>query len=276
METSTPIPFAKTPCVIAGIETVSGTFRPQSVLDGFPAPYDFSGSIANVLSGSFSIQNPNYATIGVHIDAPESGIVGFYGTFDGSSYTPITFRQVGSDGYSQQNSISSDTLGQHDYIGSIASLRAIKFILTTTGVSGSGTIVGRLSAPVSTLEGIENSSPPHKFGNQPFHKGIYINNTTGSGVLVYQPPTGMRFVITDVNLSVFSAGANITLYEDAGLANPDTWVYSTYVKTTSNDTQIINCNFSTPFVASGLNNGLYLTVDATSTIRGTVQGYYAA
>lgn len=276
METSTPLPFAKTPCVIAGIETQSGTFRPQSVYDGFAAPYDFSGSMANVISGYYQLDNPSYSTIGVHVCPPTSGVISFFGTFNGTEYAPITLRQIGDDGYSQKTSINADIHGSHDYIGSIAALRAIRFVLTTTGLGGVGMAAGRMTVSVSTLEGIEHEAPPHKFGNQPFHKGIYVNNTTGSGILLYQPPTGQRFVVTDLTLSVLSAGANITLYEDDGYANPDAWMYSTYVKTTSNDTQIITCNYSTPFVASGLNNGLYLAVDATSTVRGVVQGYYSS
>ena len=275
MESSNIMTFAHSPCIIGGLQTSSGTYRPVTVSDYAEsnAPYDFNGVIPNISGASYTLDNPSYSTIGVRLISSSGVNIGFYGTFDGIEYSPITLRQLSDDGYTQIDYWSSGSDGSHDYIGSIASLRAVKFTALNTGVSGAS-VGGRLSVPVSTLEGVENNAAPHKFGNAPFHKGIFVNNTTGSGILVYQPPSGRKFIITDYCLSIFAGGANVTLYEDGNDSNTDSWLTSVYVKTTANDVKIINMNFSTPFVSSAVNYPLRISVDSTATVRGVVQGYY--
>lgn len=264
--------YAHTPCNVPVVYSPSsGVYRPITSEDFNGAVKDFSGVLDTGIGAEYIIENNGaYSTIGFHVMSPSGLIINFFGSFDGTNYEAITFRNIGSDGYTQKD--ESD--GTVDcYIGSIAALKRIKFS-NQNGLTGARCVAGRMVSQLSVLEGIEHSAPPHKFGGDPFHRGIYLNNTTGSGILVYQPPTGFRFAITDISLSVFSAGANITLYEDGDVNNPNSWVFSAFVKATSNDSQVYNLNLSTPFLSSSANYGLYLAADATSTVRGVVHGYY--
>jgi hypothetical protein len=248
----------------------NGQFRPVTPNDFGGSWHDFSGQLLPASGSEYVIDNSGYSTIGLHIHTPSGTNVGFYGSFNGSDYDNITLRQLGDDGYTQ-TAENNDSC--QDFIGSVSALRKIKFIVDRSG-SATGCVAGRLIKQVSTLEGIEHNAPPHKFGNTPFHKGIYLNNTTGSGMLIYQPPTGYKFVITDLQLSVSSDGGLITFYEDGNANDRDSWVFAAYVKATLGNTEVHSRNFSTPYVANTINNGLYYTVTADSTIRGVIHGYY--
>lgn len=265
--------FNHSPVQIAGVWIESGNYyRPIIDSDFNGKVANFSGTIPSTSSGEYILNNSNYSTLGFHICVPSGGEISFYGSFDGQNYDNITLRQLGDDGYTQKATYSNN-ICDYNYIGSISALKTVKFVNTITG-NGIGYVVGRMSSQVSTLEGIEHNAPPHKIGNTPFHKGIFVNNTSVTGQVIYQPPTGYRFVITDFNLSIFSAGANITLYENGDATDTDSWIFSVYVKATSNDTQVFNSNLSTPYLANSITAPLCICADATSTVRGVVHGYY--
>ena len=129
-----------------------------------PAYYsDFSGYISPISGSTLVFENSGYNTIGFDISNVTSGQIQFEGSFNGVDFTPITFRQIGNDGYTQFFSGNS----MEDYIGSVSSIKKIRFEVISAGYS-SGYIAGRLSRTNSVLEGIEHVSPPHKFGNSLF------------------------------------------------------------------------------------------------------------
>lgn len=268
--------FAHSPCTIGGLYVVSGgLYRTLRDEDFNGVPLDFSGKIVNTISGEYIVQNPCYSTIGFYSELPSGMTVSFQGTFDGTHYVPITFRQIEDDGYTQGNTVISDVVEKKNYIGSIASLKAIKFVTLSTGLPGVDTFVaGRMVAEVSTLEGIENSAPPHSIGNKPFHKGI---NITGGIVneVIYQPQDGYTFAVTDIKLSASStAGSYVTLYESGNVANPDNWIFSVYVKCPENDTKVYSLALSLPFVSSSGGAPLCIDSSAPALVRGVVHGYY--
>lgn len=271
MITQDAFSYAHTPFSVPAVLS-SGTYRPLNSNDFNGAFYDFSGCLGTASGQEVVLDNfGNFSTIGFHIPATSGLSVGFYGSFDDINYETITFRQIGGDGYTQIDLYDGSA---NSHIGSISALRKIKFV-NLYGSSQSGCVMGRMTTNVSTLEGIEHGNPPHKYGNTPFHKGIYLNNTTGSGISIVTPPTGFKFIITDIGLSISSAGAYVTLYEDDNAADPDKWVFSAYVKANLADTQVYNLNLSTPFVSSQVNWPLKLHVSDTTTVRGVVHGYYS-
>lgn len=237
-----------------------------------PASTDF-GSPSNIpaISGSYvQVENRGYSTVGLHVVPPSGGRVLFYGSFDGEHYTNFTFRQIGSDGYSQEAYV------EEDYVGSIIGAKALRFV-NVSGGSSDGTVAGTLSTPVCTLEGIEHGAPPHKFGNELFHVGFHMSDGAFSNSGLYQPTARRKFVITYISMGVASAdGTNITFHEGSGTStSPNKWIFTTYVKSPSTNTQLINAGFTTPYVASSLETPFCISSDGSATIRGVAHGYSA-
>ncbi len=276
MESSNINYFARSTCQIAGVETSSGTYRPLKQTD-FDGVFDFSGSISNISGSEYSMSNPNFTSIGFHVNMPSGAKIGFYGSFDGSSFTPITMRQIADDGYTKIATYhSQQDGGERDYIGSIGMLKTVSFRVLQTGVTSSPfTVAGRMITTVTTLEGIENSAAPHQFGHRPFHKGFYVINSTVSGFSIYQPPSGSKFAVTDVDLSIQSnLGTNVTLHEEINVNDLEHWVYTAFVNTAANDSKQISLSFAVPYVSEHVDSSLKLTVSDTAIVRGTVHGYY--
>lgn len=232
---------------------------------------DFSGVLTGTLGATYILDNSSaHSTIGFHLTIPSGGQVQFEGSYDDSHYSPIQLRELSSNGYIQSSEVSED------YIGSVAALRKIRFNVISGGAAD-GSVAGRLCKDVSTLEGIENSAPPHRFGNTLFHKGFSLSATTASNTVVYTPPAYSKFVISYISFGASSPlGANIIFHEtpDTGV-NSNNWVFSTYLKSSATDTQFFNAVINTPFVASGTGTSFCLTVDASTTLRGVVHGYYS-
>jgi len=230
------------------------------------------GFVNNIPTGSgsyFEVDSYNYSTAAFYINPLTGGNIGFQATFDGINYDGVTFRQMGNDGYSQQSD------GPANYVGSVVGAKRIRF-LNISGSTSSGTVMGTLNQEVSILEGIEHSNPPHKFGNSLFHLGLNISGLAFSNSGLFFPRTDHKFAVTYLSMSVASTqGAFITFHEGSGTASdPSQWVFSTYIKAATTDTQFVNALLNTPFVATNLKSGLFLTVEGgTATIRGVVHGY---
>ena len=232
--------------------------------------FGHSGNLSPVSGSYLEIENSGFSTIAFHITPPNNGWTQYQGSFDNVNFSPITFRQVGNDGYTQESAVSED------YIGSIVGCSKIRFV-NMTGALVSGTVMGTLSKQLSIIEGIEHSSPPHKFGNTLFHIGFSITGGSVNNSGLYFPTARHKFVITYLNMSASSQnGSYITFHEGSGTQdNPEKWVLSTYMKGAANDTQNINGNFTTPYVADGITSGLYLTTTANALVRGVIHGYEA-
>lgn len=231
------------------------------------------GSVGNIpaTSGSyFQLDNPSYSTIGANINPDGGGVVNFLGSFDGVNYDQITLRQIGSDGYSYECSGSSPA----NYIGSISALRSIRFA-NKTGSLSPCSVVGMMSAEMSTIEGIENGPPPHRFGNKLIHMGFDVSNSTVSNSGLYTAAPRHKFVLTDLTFGIASAAATtITFHEGSGTAsNPSQWVFSTYCNLPNNSTEQVTAGFSTPHVADNEQSTLYLTTSTAVTMRGIIHGY---
>lgn len=264
--------LAKQPALVPyAYDRISDTYRAIEAQKDFGgATYnDFSGILTGTLNSEFILDNScGHSTIGFHLTIPSGGAVSFNGSFDGINYAALELRELSSNGYIIMS--NSD----NDYLGSISALRKLKF-LVTSGNGVDGYIAGRTCKDVASIDSIENNAPPHQIGNALFHKGVNYSDGGTGNMLIYSPNNNSRFVVTDLSFGVIStAGVNVTFHEaaDSGV-NADNWVYSTYVKTNSTQSTPINISFATPFVASGMNNGLYMSSDASLTIRGIIHGY---
>lgn len=242
----------------------------QNAVSPAPDPLYF-GASGNIPSGSGSFvefDSYGYSTAAFRINVPSQGLIQFQGTFDGINYNDITFRQIGNDGYSQESFESAD------YIGSIIGTRKLRF-LNVTGALNSGSVMGTLSKNVSILEGVEHNNPPHKFGNVLFHIGVNVSGNSFSNSGLFFPQPRHKFAVSYLAMSVSSqAGAYITFHEGSGTsADASQWVFSTYIKASSNDTQFMNAVLNTPYVSSNARSGLFLTVEGNALLRGVVHGY---
>jgi hypothetical protein len=231
------------------------------------------GSARNIpaASGSyFQLENPGYSTLGANINPDGGGLVHFYGSFDGVNYDDITLRQMGDDGYSYECSGNAPA----NYIGSIAALKSIRFV-NKTGSASPCSVVGVMSAEMSTLEGIENGPAPHKIGNKLIHFGFAVNGTMATDSGLYTASPRHKFVVTDISFGVSSAAASsITFHEGSGnVGDTSKWVFATYSNLANNATSFSAMSFQTPFVAESYQSTFYLTTSAAVTMRGIVHGY---
>jgi hypothetical protein len=194
---------------------------------------------------------------------PTGGKVRFEGTTDGINWVPITLRRVGADAYTQVSS-EDDT-----FIGSIITMRKWRVKVITAG-SAPGTVMGRASCMLSTLEGIEHGFAPHNIGFDIFHKGLSVTGAV-TGQEIYDPGTDGKFVVTGVYLSAEGSGL-ITIFDETDAA--DNWIATFNVKATTGDSKIISQNMhSSPFVSSAAGNKIKITTDGSAVCRGTVFGY---
>ena len=73
---------------------------------------------------------------------------------------------------------------------------------------------------------------------------------------------------------ICTACGNVTFHEGSGnVNNPDSWLFSAFLDTPTNDAEIISNIFTTPFVSTRNSASLYLTTDVLATIRGVIHGY---
>lgn len=234
-----------------------------SALRGF---YDFYETLPFENGESVTIENYlGLNSISMHVSPPSGAKVKFSASFGENEWVDISLRQIGYLGYTRITPTGPD---EAFYIGSIAGATAIKFTIVGDG-SESGHIGGRMIRQIHTIEGIEQGPPPHRIGNQIIHKGFYINTNTGD-YLLWQPESGYRFVITDIQFSNDQNKNLITFYEGSGnVSNPNCWI--TAAKLASEGS--FQMSYSLPYVASGLNNGPYINTTTSSDVYGTVHGY---
>jgi hypothetical protein len=235
-------------------------------------PFGSAGNIPAASGAYFELHNPGYSTIGANINPDGGAVIRFYGSFDGVNYDDMTLRQMGDDGYTFECSGSSPD----NFIGSISSLKSIRFV-NKTGSPSPCSVVGVMSAGVSTLEGIENGPAPHRFGNKLFHIGFDASSSTITNSGIYTPSPRHKFVITDLTFGLASAAAtSVTFHEGSGTAsNPSKWVFSTYCNLPNNSAEQVTAEFNTPHVADNTESTLYLTTSTAVTMRGIIHGYEA-
>jgi len=236
-------------------------------LEGSPDRFeDFSISLAAALNSTATFDNQRgFASIGFTLSIPTGATVSLEGSFDGTSFFPVTLRSVNSDLYLTAIS-TSDGL-----IGSIASLRSFRVKVTIAG-SAPGSISGRAHMTINTLEGQEHGFPPHKRGFSPIRKDFTFT-TTQAGAAVWTPATGKLFVITSYLL--FGSGttdATVTLYDQTD-STGNRLLIGFFDVTVNAPIYISAYLGDSPFVSSAANNALTYKSTAAINIFGIIFGY---
>jgi hypothetical protein len=210
-----------------------------------------------------------YASVGFHLVVPADGSVVFEGTFDDTNWVPITFRQIGADGY--RNHAHED----EDFIGSISTLRAFR-VRTYEDGSTDGSLHGRALHAISTIEGIEHGNPPHNIGHDIIRFGVNVLSVVTDQVL-YTPTTEdghfKRFVITGYQFSLSGSGDAIIFDETNATEN---WIFAANVKIQITEGDYISHQFDPPFMSAGSGNEVKITTTGTAIVRGVMNGYEIA
>jgi hypothetical protein len=205
-----------------------------------------------------------YSTIALQITVPTGGVATFEATFDGSTWVPITLRDVENDVYAQSTDDGTP------FIGSIAGARKFRLRTSTAG-SANGTVIGTASRGTSTLEGIEFGWPPHRFGYTPVHKDAsYATAQTGADI--WTPATGKKFVLTDLSLICGgTTDAVVTIFDETN--STGNIIFKGTIDVSNNRQFAWNHAFSTPYISSAANNDLKITTSANITIDVVAHGY---
>jgi hypothetical protein len=233
------------------------------------------GTAANSTS-SVDVNGSNSITIG--IETTTTGTFTIEATSDGINWgTPEVF-DASADIWVSGTNITP-TAGK-TYQVLAGGYRAIRLrTVTTLGATVAHAINATMSQ--SFIGGIDTGAAPHNFGYVVFHKdGEY--STTQTGVALWTPTAGKKFVVTDFTISTGGTTAGIvTLWQGAGGGTPDT----TY--TAGTDPALFRGEFSpsatakpgiakvltVPFVSSTVDHVLRVTTSAAMTIYVQVNGY---
>lgn len=134
-------------------------YDPNGTIDLGYTDFGSAGNLGFALNSEFIFTNTlGYSSICFRLTIPLGATVSFKASFDGTTYENLTLRQLGNDGYIQSSSESGA------YIGSISCARLVKVLVTAVGTV-IGSVVGRATREVSTIEGIENAAPDEFFLN---------------------------------------------------------------------------------------------------------------
>lgn len=163
------------------VDPTGTTAQPVTVTSAVSyVAFGAAGNLAAALNSAVTVANTlGMSTITFTLTIPPAATVTFEGSFDeGVSYSTITIRAMGADGYATTATTSGS------YVGSIVGCSHVRARVSVAGSGAAGGVVGRLSQQLSTLEGIENPAPSdfalnrargriqntngiHKFGRNP-------------------------------------------------------------------------------------------------------------
>lgn len=228
-------------------------------------PRGFAGELPATLNQSFLIDNADgFASIGFYVTPPTGGEVTFEGTFDGVNWDSITFRGVATDEYQQKTTVAGD------FVGSISNLAMIRF-RTSVGGSGPGAVAGRFGIEASTLEGIEFSNRPDKFGGVDVHVD-FSSTSIQTNAVVWDPGAGRRFCVTDCLVFVHgTVDGNLSLFRDS--ASTGNYLVKGFMDPSVNAPIIIPLSLRTPFKGSAAGHQLKLTTSTALNLDLSVSGY---
>lgn len=206
--------------------------------------------------------NGNFSTTSLVITIPTGATVQFEALFDGSTYLPVTFRGITSDGWFQKTS-TSDT-----YIGSIICVKKFRVRVISAG-SAPGLVTMRAQPGTAILEGIEHGNPPHKFGYIPVHTA-YEFTTKQTDTILWTPVSGKKFIVTDFHIiGLGNTSGVITIFDETNSST--NWLFRGNI-----DPKLapyIICSLKTPFVSSTINNSLKITTSSAVKFSVIIFGY---
>jgi len=230
-----------------------------------PAEATFSGSIAGTLGSTYTLPVNGATSVGFKLIRPTNATIIFEASWDGVNWIDITLRQMGAHGYSTQ------TKEDEAWIGSLSTFQFFR-LRVTSGGTGIGTIIGKFSATMSTLEGIENANMPHRIGATVESRAFNYSAAVSNGTIWAPGSTDHRLYITDIH---FTVDANTVVTFCDGSYAENRHIFTGAFKPASATSQYVPISFSLPHVFSGANRALMLTSTATANVQGVVHGYEA-
>lgn len=225
----------------------------------------FSGTWSSGLNSAYTLSPSGATTLGVHIQPATNGAIIFEGSWDGEIWTDFTMRQMGSHGY------ASTTTEHEDWMGSVSTLRYVRFRTTTAG-TGSHRCEGKFTCNPSVIEGIEHGNQPHRIGSTVTAK--MINLSTGcTNFPIWTPVSGHRLVVSDIHFTVTDANTVVTI-TDGSMAD-SAFIFHGHFKPPSGESVYVPVSFSLPHVFASTDSVLRITATGKPTVQGVVHGYEA-
>ena len=191
-------------------------------------------------------------------------MVKFQGSWTQIKWKDLTVRQMAAHGYVSQAE------EEEDYIGSCSTFQYVRFLVVRGGVTP-GEIRGRFSSYPSTLEGIENSAPPHKFGCKLNSTDFTFTSVTSNGTICFPEHTYHKLVVGDLHFTVNDANTLVTV-SDGSLAEGH-HIFRGNIKPAGGQTVFVPISFSLPHVFNGTNRPLCFSQTGAATVDGVVHYY---
>ncbi len=237
------------------------TYKPFVSHEDFGA----ASNLGQNLNDAFTYDNAfGFSTIAFGLTVPAGGTVAFEGSFDGTTWVPITLRSIDTDEFQQTATVDEK------FIGSIAGTRKVR-VRTSVAGTAAGSVIGRATMDVAMLEGQEFFPPPHKFGHLPVHKDFSFT-TAQTGTAIWTPAASRKYVVSDLSMIATGLiGAEVTIFDQSDATGNR--LFNGILDPSTNNPLIVSLALRVPFVSAAINNVLKITTTANLNIGGVVHGY---
>lgn len=234
--------------------------------DAGRAYQDFSGVLGTVINDALTFDNNGgFMSVGFHCVPPTGSIVFFEGSYDGANFDTCLMRGTTTNAYTSQTAVTGF------FVGSIANFRTFRIRTTTTG-SVAGAAGGRAHKQVNTLEGVEQSNAPHRFGEVIVRRDASFT-TQQTGAILWTPSSGKKFVVTDFMVTASgTTDARVTIFDETN--SQGNRLYNGFLDLSATSPALIVAPaLRTPFVSGAVNNNLRLTTSVAINIDVGIHGY---
>ena len=225
-----------------------------------------------------SVVNYNILGLGgvsVFVSTTQTGTFRFEATIDGKNWFthPLVVGPSLSGEYSIISTDITPTSGNY-YKMSVSGYKALRARTVTT--LGGGVVLGFIG---DTLESFSNMlPPPHTIGYQLIHHDDEFT-TQQTGVALWIPASGKKFVITDFTISTGGTTSGVVTLWQGGAADTtynagtDPAIFRGEFAPSNSSKPGITKTFSVPYVSTTVNHYLRLTTSAAMTVYVQVNGY---
>ena len=230
------------------------------------------GTAANSAS-TFNVDGASAVTIAISTTTTGTFII--EGTADNTNFIPLEVFDGGLDLWASGQNLTPTSGKVYQVISQ--GYRQVRLrTVTTLGATVAHTV--NLTNGNQFLGGIDTGAAPHNFGYSFIHRdGEYT--TAQTGVALWTPATGRRFVVTDISITTGGTTAGIvTLWQGASgdtayTVGTDPAVFRGEFAPSANSRPGVVKSFNVPYTSTTVDHVLRVTTSAAMTVYVQVNGY---
>jgi hypothetical protein len=271
---------------VKSIDAMSGTGANNTVSGilavgtgpGYAHRYNPTALAATLDSAStIDVEGGNTMTWGILSTTATSGTVIFEGSADANNWLAVEVFDAGLDQWVSGQSIPPTA--NKVYHVACGGYRQIR-MRVNSALNGTVTHTVNVTNSQQLLAGIDTGAAPHNFGYALVHRDTE-QTTAQTGLALWTPTTGKKFVITDISISTGGTTAGIiTLWVSNSASGDTTFTAGTditiyraeFAPSTTSRPGVVK-SFNVPYVSPTANFPLRLNTSAAMTFYCQVNGY---